>query len=166
MLWSAPPPFGVAITSAGLVIVLRPKNQISGKGKTRPLENGRSLSPGYFVVNLASPLAPLARLAPFTAQWIVILRLISFRWKPASGAVASDAGTSIHFRDTLCFSFEGHSAQPVLEYRIRLRTANKAFGREPNARLVSSYFLLANIGFSQISFRLFARESRSAYYVF
>ena len=41
----------------------------------------------------------------------------------------------------------------------------QAFGREPNACPVSSYFLPENIGFSQISFRLFARESGSAYHV-
>jgi len=41
----------------------------------------------------------------------------------------------------------------------------RAFGYEPNARPISSYFFLENIGFSQISYRLFAQGAASAYYV-
>src|SRR5215469_1270240 len=57
-----------------------------------------------------------------------------------------------------------------LEPHARCRCAcgaaqrRRAFGHEPNARAISSYFFLENIGFSQISYRLFARESASTYY--
>lgn len=41
----------------------------------------------------------------------------------------------------------------------------RAFGYEPNARPISSYFFLENIGFSQVSYRLLAQEPASTYYI-